>query len=153
MTDTDPNRGTGRTQRMLDKVAESLSVPNRRLYVFVHSSMYARDLLSRFAHMPNVAALSPIKVPNQTVARFPSGTTVRFLAATDEGRRDMRGLPDGLVFEDHHVAEVNLERSTQSRSVRESNIKPAPPPVPDGALRVAKYSSPTGQGAATRTHG
>lgn len=105
--DPDPNRGTGRTQRMLEAVVAELRRGARSVVVFAHSHTYAGDLMRRLAEM-----LDPYGLTIETDLRRRELAVGRALVRFDSIKFEehaVRGL-DPKCFYDHHALDERYRR-------------------------------------------
>lgn len=104
VSDPDPNRGTGRTGRMLDAVladAASGEHAGGGIVVFAHTARYAADLRRRFCDLADERRADLDAGGADVNAVRVAGTRVEFRSKGEE-RRTLEGRRP-MVYDDHAV--------------------------------------------------
>lgn len=97
----DLNRGTGRTQRMLREVVESVKEGKSLIRVLGHSQTYAIELMKRLVPMLEANQIQVIRKSTQGHIDTASGCKIRFHSMQQDLRVIDYGIRDLMYFYDH----------------------------------------------------
>lgn len=109
----DGNRGTGRTNLMLQAVLKAAESPDTKIVVMAHSTRFASGLrlkLARMAIDAGVASSSVSADGLMCVIDFANGSKVKILS--EEYSQNFTEMDaDSIVFRDHYAMERSLSNA------------------------------------------